>query len=170
MSNDPHTEGLHVFVDGTGGPTKIKEGVVARSGWGVAAYRDGVPVFEHCGFVTPQVTTNGAELHAFNNGLAYINRLLLQAPAVLWTDSRYVMDCVSNMAKYKAWDFRLANGDRMKNYDQILLMHDFLFALDLHTKCIPRWVKGHLKVKGNERADELSKEAAYQGAAYYREL
>lgn len=167
LKTDPHSKGLHVFVDGTGGPVKIKEGVVARSGWGVSGWRDGKECYIQCGYVVPQVSTNCAELHALIHGLAYLNQLVLSEPANVWTDSRYAMDCVANMADYAAREFRLANGELMKNHEQILLVHDYLFRLELSPMVIIRWVKGHLGIPGNERADALSKEGAYKGEAYY---
>lgn len=87
-----------------------------------------------------------------------------QDPVHLYTDSRYVADCV-NKKWYVGWKkkgWRTSNGDPVKNQD---LWDDLVTALADHPNLVVEWVKGHADNVLNNKADELARAAAFEGKA-----
>lgn len=85
-------------------------------------------------------------------------------PVVLYTDSRYVVDCV-NKKWYVGWIKRgwiTSSKEPVKNRD---LWEQLVAALKNHPDLEIRWLKGHAGTEGNERADVLARTAAEKGRA-----
>lgn len=83
-------------------------------------------------------------------------------PIILYTDSRYVVDCI-NKFWYKGWikrGWKTANGDDVKNKE---LWQELIAALDNHPNLTVEWVKGHADNEYNNKADELARTAAFNG-------
>lgn len=162
--------GLQVYVDGAGGkknPVKHEP----RSGWGMSVWWNGSEIYEACGVISPQVTSPAAELEAYTQALAYLhNKPPALRPVTIWVDSRYVTDCLNEMATLAARDFRLANGEEMANRYRIMVIKDLLYEMGLYQWVITRRVKGHKGIPGNERADMLSQLAAKKGESFSRAI
>lgn len=83
-------------------------------------------------------------------------------PIILYTDSRYVVDCI-NKFWYKGWikrGWKTANGDEVKNKE---LWLELIAQLDHHPNLTVEWVKGHANNEYNNKADELARMAAFNG-------
>lgn len=156
---------IHIYTDGTGGPKVTRPDRPPRSGWGFVVIKDGEILYEACGPILPQVTTNAAELEAMIRALSYVHHGPPQVDRVnIWTDSKYVSDTVASITSLADYDFCLRNGKPISNADRIRLIYDFLYPLGEHSNVLVRWVAGHSDIPGNERADVLAGEAAYKGA------
>ncbi len=160
----PHRYDL--YVDGSPGP----KNAAGWSGWGVVLMCGDAVMFEACGYMAERGTSNAAELEALIQGLAYLQRLHFPTVIPMWTDSKYVAETVANLPRIAARSFNDEKGAPIKNRDRIKLIFELLYDLELINATVIRWVKGHAKTTGNELADKLSKAAAYQGQAYYKEL
>ena len=83
-------------------------------------------------------------------------------PVHLYTDSRYVADCV-NKKWYVGWKkkgWRTSSGDPVKNQD---LWEELVALIETHPDLKVEWVKGHADNELNNRADELARAAAFEG-------
>lgn len=126
---------------------------------------DGDVVFEACGPITPQVTTNAAELEAMVRALSHIHETPPRAaPVTIWTDSEYVARAVAAVTMYADEEFKGRKGKPLANADRLRIIYDYLFPLGERRNVLVRWTKGHAGISGNERADELCAAAAYEGA------
>lgn len=151
-------DGIHVFADGASVPNP---GV---GGWGVVAYNDGVEISSSFGGEA-QTTNNIMELTALINAIEMAGKLSGNSGQLVtvWCDSQY---CVRGINEWmKGWK---ANGwqrghDGMEPQNRVLLNCELWKAIDQAVagytrfgKIVIRWVKGHIGVAGNERADELA--------------
>lgn len=85
-----------------------------------------------------------------------------QDPVRLYTDSRYVADCV-NKRWYQGWlrkNWKTSGGEAVKNQD---LWEDLVGQLSRHPNLVVEWVKGHADNELNNKADELARTAAFEG-------
>jgi len=149
MSDDaPDT--TEIFTDGAclGNP--------GPGGWGVLLRWRGHEKELHG--AEPETTNNRMELIAAIRGL---EALKPGSPASLYTDSKYVMDGITEwIAGWKKNGWRTAakkpvkNQDLWQKLDQALEGHE----VDWH------WVKGHSGHPENERADELARLGAEEAA------
>lgn len=83
-------------------------------------------------------------------------------PITLYTDSRYVSDCV-NKKWYKGWiknGWKTSSKEPVKNQD---LWEALVVALEKHPDIEVKWVKGHADNELNNKADELARAAAFEG-------
>lgn len=127
-----------------------------RGGWGVLILSDGAadPV-ELCGG-EPHTTNNRMELLA---AISALEELPAGSVVTLWTDSQYVRNGISSwMAKWKRNGWRTAALQPVKNVD---LWQRLDAAASTH-QVEWRWVRGHVGVDGNERADELARRGMAQ--------
>jgi len=155
---------MDIYTDGAGGPLKHSEKRPPRSGWAFVVLEDGAVIYESCGPILPQVTTNAAELEAMIRAISFVHHSPPQQRAVkIWTDSRYVADTVASITALADHDFCLPNGKPVSNADRVRLLYDLLYPLGEHDNIFVQWVKGHDKTPGNERADVLATAAAYKG-------
>jgi ribonuclease HI len=170
---DMFATGIHIFCDGAAVPNP---GV---GGWGVVVFRDSVEIGSAFGGRTD--TTNNvmeltAILNAINEAWKYVSDW---SEVTIWCDSQYcVKGCNEWMAGWKAKGWQrgsdkaepknreLANADLWKAIDAVLAD-----APD-HGSILIKWVKGHIGVAGNERADvlaEMGRQAVADQAANLRD-
>ncbi len=118
-------------------------------GWGVY-FAAGLERDEFCGGEA-QTTNNRMELMA---AIFALNAVPEGAHIVLYTDSKYVKDGIlSWIDKWKQNRWRTAARKPVKNMD-------LWQALDTARACRHvewKWVKGHIGIEGNERADALAR-------------
>lgn len=139
------TAGLVVFSDGGCEPNP------GDGGWGFAVYRDGLEVHSNFGGM-PDSTNNIMELTGM---LMAIRWAVVQGePVHVLCDSQYVVNGCNDWRhgwKKKGWKRgetkELANADLWQQIDAVLDSKDHITI---------GWVKGHVGITGNERADELA--------------
>jgi ribonuclease HI len=162
-------EGVHIFCDGAAVPNR------GTGGWGVAAYLNGVEIASAFGG-DPEATNNQMELTAILNAIEKAKQLSSDtSPVTIWSDSQYCVKGVNDWRhgwKKNGWQ---RGGDKAEPKNRILLNADLWKAIDEALGLIPdqnliiRWVKGHIGVAGNERADELA-EMGRQSVQEWNEL
>jgi ribonuclease HI len=138
--------GLVIYVDGCCEPNP---GV---GGWAFVAYRDSLEVYSECGG-DEDATNNTMELTAALRALWWIAGNAASETVRLLTDSMYVVNGCNDWRhgwKRKGWrrgaEKPLANVDLWQALDAALITVPIKFE----------WVKGHVGIVGNERADELA--------------
>lgn len=100
-----------------------------------------------------QTTNNRMELRA---AIEALNALKRPCEVLLHTDSRYVMDGITDWIRgWKARGWKTAAKKPVKNAD---LWQELDLANSRHQVCW-HWVKGHAGDTGNERADQLARDA-----------
>jgi ribonuclease HI len=102
-----------------------------------------------------RTTNNRMELMACIAGLS---RYDTPRAIFLYSDSQYVINGITKgwAKSWKSRGWKRSNGEPAANPD----LWDRLLALcDLHAVEF-RWVKGHTGIEGNERCDQLAKQAA----------
>lgn len=100
-----------------------------------------------------QTTNNRMELRA---AIESLNALKRPCDVLLHTDSRYVMDGITDWIRgWKARGWKTAAKKPVKNAD---LWQDLDAANSRH-RVRWHWVKGHAGDAGNERADQLARDA-----------
>lgn len=111
---------------------------------------------------------SGAEAETTNNrmeltaAIAALNALRRACQVVLYTDSRYVMQGMTEwLPRWQRRGWRTAAGKAVENRD---LWERLVAAAEPH-RVEWKWVRGHAGVPGNERADELARTAAEGVAA-----
>lgn len=157
-------KGYDLYVDGSPGPKKGP----GWAGWGMALMAGDAPLYEACGVAADRLTTNAIELEAMIQGLAYLLRQNWQTVTQVWTDSQYAASCVAALPKLGASRFQSDGGfgPPVKNAERLRLLYDLMYNLELAGRVIVRHTKGHAGTAGNERADKLSKLAAYGGEVW----
>jgi ribonuclease HI len=144
---------VHIFCDGACEPNP------GAGGWGVVVYRDGSEI-DHTFGGGPQETNNTMELGALINAIAVAKTL--DGPVTIWSDSQYAVKGTNEwMAGWKrnGWSRKGPNATKpetgaVKNLDLWKLIDEAMTAGAVHISI--KWVKGHVGIPGNERADELS--------------
>ena len=117
-------------------------------GWGVLLRYGDKQKALHGG--EPETTNNRMELMA---AIAGLEALRTPCKVVLTTDSRYVMDGITQwMANWKKRGWKTASKQPVKNVD----LWQRLDAAAAPHEIEWQWVKGHSGHPGNERADELA--------------
>nr|WP_281016987.1 MULTISPECIES: ribonuclease HI [unclassified Minwuia] len=100
-----------------------------------------------------QTTNNRMELRA---AIESLNALKRPCDVLLHTDSRYVMDGITDWIRgWKARGWKTAAKKPVKNAD----LWQELDAANSRHRVRWHWVKGHAGDAGNERADQLAREA-----------
>ena len=98
----------------------------------------------------PETTNNRMELRA---AIEALNALNGDQEVVLYTDSRYVMDGITQwMPNWKKRGWRTAAKKPVKNRDLWMALDDALSGHSVEW----RWVRGHTGDPGNEAADALA--------------
>ncbi len=155
---------MEIFTDGAGGPLKVGPERPPRSGWAFVVVRDGATIYEACGPIEPQVTTNAAELEAMLRALLWVHQSPPEVDVItVFSDSRYVTDSCACAAALADREFKLASGAPLPNADRIRLIYDVLYPLGENENVQILHCKGHSGIPGNERADALVTAAAYRG-------
>jgi ribonuclease HI len=100
-----------------------------------------------------ETTNNRMELQAVISAMKALKR---PCKVTIHTDSTYVMKGMTEwLVQWKKRNWRTAAKKQVKNVDLWLELEDALSPHNVQW----RWVKGHSGVPGNERADELAREA-----------
>lgn len=146
-------QGLHVFSDGCFEPNS------GQGGWAYVAYRNMVETTADFGGVQDSAN-NTMELMALLKAAIWINNHSRGEPAIIWSDSVYVVKgCNSwrHIWKNNGWkkigpntkarSRTIANAELWKAVDLQLSQNQLLSIA---------WCKGHSGIDGNERADELA--------------
>jgi ribonuclease HI len=155
------TEGAYrVYCDGAAGSTKT---IPRRGGWGVAVFLGGACIYRECGFSTEgKITANAMELEGLIRSLYWAWNALPQRPVEIWTDSQWTAGQVAQLGKLRARGWPGPHGERLK------LIYELLYEMDLTEVVMLRWLKGHNRNPGNDLADKLAAEGAYEGARYQK--
>jgi len=126
-------------------------------GYAVVMIKHGKIVHEHSQSYK-HTTNNRMEYRACLYALQQIKAQNLK-DATLHTDSKYVMESVTNWGhkwKQLGWARNKSGSEKIQNVD--LFKACYLLNEELNVRW--QWVKGHAGNLGNERADELANEAA----------
>jgi len=132
---------LEIYTDGSCNPNP------GPGGWSFVVYENHKEIHH----------AYGGERNTTNNRMEFMGILealkwLQGREAVIKTDSQYCLNCITKWAgKWRSKGWRLADGSPVKNAE---LLQDCL-TLKTHLTHF-KWVKGHSKIKGNERADKLA--------------
>ncbi len=101
----------------------------------------------------PQTTNNRMEMQAAIAALQYLESSGQSYPITLYTDSEYLINCVTKWVKsWKKKDWKKADGKPVQN-------QDLLEILDSLNSRKVRWehVRGHAGNIGNERCDAIAR-------------
>jgi ribonuclease HI len=157
--------GIHIFCDGACEPNP------GLGGWGVAVYEDGQEVERAFGG-DPETTNNVMELTAILNAIGEAWKYVADwSEATIWCDSQYcVKGCNEWLSGWKAKGWQ-RGSDKAQPKNRELANADLWKAIDEALSEVPKfgrvnikWVKGHIGVAGNERADELAEMGRQQAA------
>jgi len=138
--------GLVIYADGACHPNP------GIGGWGFVVYRDGTEIHSECGG-NLEATNQTMELTAALMALRWFANRGFVEPVRLLSDSQYTVKGCNDWRhgwKRRGWrrgpEKELANAELWRKLDEAL-------------NCVPiqlEWVRGHVGIIGNERADELS--------------
>ncbi len=149
------SSGVHIFCDGACEPNP------GSGGWGVAVYKDHREIAALSGGLG-ETTNNVMELTGMLQAIQWlIDHFMRDQPATIWCDSQYVVNgCNTWRHKWKrnGWSKSKPNSPKraegeIKNLDLWKAIDE---ALNKCSALTVAWVKGHVGIEGNERADELS--------------
>ncbi|MDJ0736071.1 MAG: ribonuclease HI [Nostocaceae cyanobacterium] len=136
-----------IYTDGacTGNP--------GPGGWGVLIYFSDGSVHE-MGDASEQTTNNRMEMQAAIAALKFLQASGQQEPITLYTDSEYLINCVTKWVKgWKKRDWKKKDGKPVLNQDLLKQLDE------LNNRQVIKWqhVRGHTGNQGNERCDEIAR-------------
>jgi len=136
------TKTVEIYTDGA------CRGNPGPGGWGAVLIAGRHRKTMHGG--APETTNNRMELTA---AIEALNALKGRRKVVLHTDSKYVMDGISQwLANWKQRGWKTAGRKPVKNQDLWMALDEATQAHDVTWK----WVRGHAGNDGNEEADALA--------------
>lgn len=125
-------------------------------GWAFVARVDGRQM-TGCGYQS-DTTVNKMELRAIQKALECVS--LNERPLSIYTDSQYARKCLSVWhIKWAANGWLTANGEAVKNSEEIQECLRLLVEHRKHRQVTIHWVKGHSGHTHNEYADKLAHQA-----------
>lgn len=135
-----------IYTDGacTGNP--------GPGGWGVVVYFNNGAIHE-MGDACSQTTNNRMEMQAAIAALKYLQASKQDEPITLYTDSEYLINCVTKWVKgWKKKNWKKADGQPVSNQDLLEILDG------LNNKQV-KWqhVRGHAGNIGNERCDTIAR-------------
>ncbi|BBD61341.1 ribonuclease H [Nostoc sp. HK-01] len=138
-----------IYTDGacTGNP--------GPGGWGVVVYFNDGSVHE-MGDAASHTTNNKMEMQAAIAALKYFHTSQQSQPITLYTDSEYLINCVTKWVKnWKRKGWKKADGNPVQNQDLLEVLDE------LNTRQITwQHVRGHAGNVGNERCDAIARSFA----------
>ncbi|GBE92185.1 ribonuclease HI [Nostoc cycadae] len=138
-----------IYTDGacTGNP--------GPGGWGVVVYFNDGSVHE-MGDAASHTTNNKMEMQAAIAALKYFHASQQSQPITLYTDSEYLINCVTKWVKnWKRKGWKKADGNPVQNQDLLEVLDE------LNTRQITwQHVRGHAGNVGNERCDAIARSFA----------
>jgi len=138
-----------IYTDGacTGNP--------GPGGWGVVVYFHDGSVHE-MGDAATHTTNNKMEMQAAIAALKYFHASGQSQPITLYTDSEYLINCVTKWVKgWKRKGWKKADGNPVQNQDLLEILDE------LNTRQISwQHVRGHAGNVGNERCDAIARSFA----------
>ncbi|MEI6443541.1 MAG: ribonuclease HI [Nostocales cyanobacterium ELA583] len=147
MSNQHIIESIYTDGACTGNP--------GPGGWGTVVYFNDGSVHE-MGDSSQHTTNNKMEMQAAIAALEFFKSSQQTQPITLYTDSKYVIDCVTKWVKgWKKNGWKKSDGNPVLN-------QDLLEILDQLNSQLVQWqhVKGHSGNVGNERCDVIARSFA----------
>ncbi|WP_244557793.1 ribonuclease H family protein [Rhizobium hainanense] len=147
--------GVHIFCDGACEPNP------GSGGWGVVVYRDGLEVAALSGGLG-ETTNNVMEMTGMLEAVQWlIDHFLKDQAATIWCDSQYVVNGCNiwrHNWKKNGWSRKgpAATKPETGVVKNLELWQAIDEALNKCSELTVAWVKGHVGIEGNERADELS--------------
>ncbi|MDJ0621037.1 MAG: ribonuclease HI [Calothrix sp. MO_192.B10] len=135
-----------IYTDGacTGNP--------GPGGWGAVIYFSDGSIHE-MGESCAQTTNNRMEMQAAIAALQYLQTSGQKEPIILYTDSEYLINCVTKWVKgWKAKGWKKADGKPVLNQDLLVILDG------LNSRQIKwQYVRGHAGNVGNERCDAIAR-------------
>jgi ribonuclease HI len=135
-----------IYTDGacTGNP--------GPGGWGVVVYFNDGSVHE-MGDASPRTTNNKMEMQAAIAALKYFHASGQSQPITLYTDSEYLINCVTKWVKgWKKKGWKKADGNPVQNQDLLEILDE------LNNRLVSwQYVRGHSGNVGNERCDVIAR-------------
>ncbi|OCQ97038.1 ribonuclease HI [Nostoc sp. MBR 210] len=148
-----------IYTDGacTGNP--------GPGGWGVVVYFNDGSVHE-MGDAASHTTNNKMEMQAAIAALKYFHTSKQSQPITLYTDSEYLINCVTKWVKnWKKKGWKKADGNPVQNQDLLEILDE------LNTRQITwQHVRGHAGNVGNERCDAIARSFAAGKVPALKEL
>ncbi|MEH2070434.1 MAG: ribonuclease HI [Nostoc sp.] len=144
MSTQPTIESIYTDGACTGNP--------GPGGWGVVVYFSDGSIHE-MGDASPHTTNNKMEMQAAIAALEFLQTSQQPQPIVLYTDSEYLINCVTKWVKgWKNKGWKKSDGKPVQN-------QDLLETLDELNSEQVKWqyVRGHSGNIGNERCDAIAR-------------
>jgi ribonuclease HI len=155
-SFDPATyaTGVHIFCDGACDPNP------GAGGWGFVVYVDGVERHSAHGG-NPSTTNNVMEMTGALMALWWAFDNLPDRIFQIHCDSQYVVNGSNDWRHgWKKRGWRLPGNKPVKNLDLWKEIDAIRTAMPMKLT----WVKGHIWIEGNERADRLAAQGRASGA------
>ena len=144
MSSQPTIQSIYTDGACTGNP--------GPGGWGVVVYFDDGSVHE-LGDASKKTTNNRMEMQAAIAGLEFLESSGQNTPITLYTDSEYLINCVTKWVKgWKRKGWKKSDGKPVLNQDLLQILDN------LNNQQI-KWqhVRGHAGNIGNERCDTIAR-------------
>lgn len=141
---------VNLWTDGSAAPTNP-----GPTGYGLYIKHDDGRELDGYGGISLNGTNNIGELVGVTKALEYI---VLHKPhvATVHTDSKYVLDNIKYVDKWRARKWKTSTGTDVKNKEYWSKLHSVYVKAKKVCNLSLRWVKGHSGVDGNERADILA--------------
>jgi len=144
MSSQPTIQSIYTDGACTGNP--------GPGGWGTVIYFDDGSVHE-LGDASKKTTNNRMEMQAAIAGLKFLQSSAQNKPVTLYTDSEYLINCVTKWVKgWKRKGWKKSDGKPVLNQDLLEILDN------LNNQQI-KWqhVRGHAGNIGNERCDTIAR-------------